>query len=204
MSPEPVAAERVYILLREALISGRFIPGATVVERVVALEYGVSVSPFRDAAQRLVGESLLEINPGGGYRTPLVTEESLRDLYRWHSHLVRLVLKAPTLIGRTSSPPISIASDPGTVAIAATELFRSLARSCANREYGQALAAATDRLHAARLREGRVLKGLRAELETVRMSTTSGSDSDRFQVHWAYHRRRIRRVGKIVETLYVN
>ena len=204
MAPEPVTAERAYTLLKADLLSGRFIPGAAVVERMLAIEYGVSVSPFRDAAQRLVGEGLLELSPGGGYRMLLVTEESLRDLYRWHSHLVRLVLKTPTAAGaRGRRTVISATDNPNAIAIAATDMFRTLAKSCGSREYGRALTSATDRLHAARLRERKVLRNLEEELTSVEASTASGSESDRFATLWAYHRRRIRRVAKIVDALYV-
>lgn len=67
MSPEPVAADRAYLLLKTDILSGRFSPGGTIIERAVAIEYGVSISPIRDAAQRLVGEHLLEIGTGGGF-----------------------------------------------------------------------------------------------------------------------------------------
>ena len=56
MSPEPVLAERAYLLLKADIMAGRFAPGSILNERQLAAEYGVSVSPLRDAAQRLAGE----------------------------------------------------------------------------------------------------------------------------------------------------
>lgn len=202
MSPRPVAAERAYGLLKADVLSGRFAPGSMVVERIMAEEYGVSVSPFRDAAQRLVGEEFLEIGADGGYKVPAVTTDVLRDLYHWHSHLVRLILKVQKPLSGSLYLPVGIS--PGGIdhlPIAATNCFRSFARTAPNREYARALRLATDRLFVARLHEGAVLTNLEDELHMVEAATASGSDPDRYEILWAYHRRRIRRVARIAELI---
>lgn len=203
MAPEPVAAERAYQLLKKDIMRGRFVPGGVVVERVMASEYGVSVSPLRDGAQRLVGEGMLEIAGGGGYCVPPMSGEALHDLYAWHSHLIRLVVKAePDMQGvlRKADPWPMDAQDL-SVAEATTVLFRNFASSTHNQEFARALHAANDRLHPVRLREGRVLTNLDAELRGVTASTLHGSGSDRFEALWAYHRRRLRRVDRIAAAL---
>jgi DNA-binding GntR family transcriptional regulator len=202
MSPEPVAAERAYQSLKSDLMSGRYRPGTILVERVIAQELGVSVSPVRDGAQRLVGETLLEVAPGGGYRIPVMTQVMLRDLYSWHSHLLRLVLKSSRVV-ETSLRTLDgqSAQDDEAVARVATDFFRMVATGSDNGEYTRALCAANDRLHAVRLREGQVLTNLGAELRVVMNATMSGSGPDRFNGVLAYHRRRIRRVAKLSETL---
>lgn len=202
MSPEPLAAQRAYQMLRSDLVSGRYVPGTVLVERVIAQEFGVSVSPVRDAAQRLVGEGLIELAPGGGYRLPVMTPIMLRDLYAWHSHLLRRAVRLPLahdaailLLSR------SVPDDMNSVAAAATALFRALAMASDNGEHRRALLAANERLHAVRLGEGRVLANLGNELRAVIASTIAGSGSYRFAGILAYHRRRLRRVDKIVEAL---
>lgn len=203
MAPEPVAAERAYQLLRKDIIRGRFAPGSTVVERIAAGEYGVSVSPLRDGAQRLVGEGMLEIAGGGGYCVPPMPEEALRDLYAWHSHLIRLVVKSEsqTRDGPLEISPLPPAASDAGIAEAATALFYAYARSAGNQEFARALRRANDRLHPVRLREGRVLTNLAGELNAVMMATVHGSGPDRFEALWAYHRRRLRRVGRIAAAL---
>lgn len=203
MAPEPVAAERAYQLLRKDIMRGRFSPGSTVVERIAAGEYGVSVSPLRDGAQRLVGEGMLEIAGGGGYCVPPMPEEALRDLYGWHSHLIRLVVKSEPQ-KRDDSPemaPLPANAPDAEIAQAATALFHAFARGAANQELARALRGANDRLHPVRLREGHVLTNLAGELNAVMMATLHGSGPDRFEALWAYHRRRLRRVGRIAAAL---
>lgn len=203
MAPEPVAAERAYQLLRKDIMRGRFAPSSTVIERVMASEYGVSVSPLRDGAQRLVGEGMLEIAGGGGYCVPPMPGEALRDLYAWHSHLIRLVVKSEPQ--KCDDPPemgpLRADAPDADIAEAATALFHAFARGAVNQEFARALHAANDRLHPVRLREGRVLTNLAGELSAVMMVTLHGSGPDRFEALWAYHRRRLRRVDRIAAAL---
>lgn len=202
MSPEPVVAERAYLLLKADIMAGRFLPGSILIERTLAVEYGVSVSPLRDGAQRLVGEHMLEIAFGGGYRLPDLTPDGLRDLYRWHGHLLRLVLKGTRPSeGGASRPYPQAEMDGRALAKAATDLFLSVAQACNDGEHARALQSATERLHMARLGEVRVLRNLTDELRAVEIATISGRGPDRFEVLWAYHRRRIRRVVRIWEAI---
>ncbi|MBV2150405.1 GntR family transcriptional regulator [Sphingobium yanoikuyae] len=202
MSPEPVLAERAYLLLKADIMAGRFASGSIINERALAAEYGVSVSPLRDAAQRLVGEHMLEIAFGGGYRLPAITTDALCDLYRWHGHLVRLILKANRLaIDFDAKSYAGTEVDGQVLARAATNLFLAIAQACGDHEHRRALKSATERLHIARLGEVRVLGNLTEELEAVRIATASGQGPDRFEVLWAYHRRRIRRVSRIWEAI---
>lgn len=206
MAPEPVAAERAYQLLRKDIMRGRFAPGSTVIERVMASEYGVSVSPLRDGAQRLVGEGMLEIAGGGGYCVPPMPGEALHDLYAWHSHLIRLVVKSEPQRRDSANERAPLARDASDVDIAeaATALFHSLAQGASNQEFARALHAVNDRLHPVRLQEGRVLTNLAHELEAVMLATVHGSGPDRFEALWAYHRRRLRRVERIAAALLMS
>ena len=203
MAPEPVAAERAYQLLRKDIMRGRFVPGSTVVERVMASEYGVSVSPLRDGAQRLVGEGMLEIAGGGGDCVPPMPGDTLHDLYAWHSHLIRLIVKSgpQRRSGQVELRSLSVTASDTDIAKAATALFHSFAQGTVNQEFARALHAANDRLHPVRLREGRVLTNLASELNAVMMVTLHGSGPDRFEALWAYHRRRLRRVDRIAAAL---
>lgn len=202
MAPEAVTAGRAYRLLKVDLAAGRFKPGEIIIERVIAVEHNMSIAPLRDGAQRLVGEGLLEPGSRGGYRLPQLSEDHLRDLYQWHDHLVRLVLKSSD---HTISEELAIPDHSGLsraqAAHAATELFRLFANVSVNREHARALLAANDRLEPVRRREAVVLPNVVEELDLLRQVLLRGSGHDRFDQIRAYHRRRIRRANKIIAAL---
>ena len=54
-----VLTDRVYDILRGAILSSELKPGAALIERNLAERFGVSKSPVRDALQRLAGEGLV-------------------------------------------------------------------------------------------------------------------------------------------------
>jgi DNA-binding GntR family transcriptional regulator len=54
-----VLTDRVYDILRAAILSSELKPGAALIERDLAERFGVSKSPVRDALQRLAGEGLV-------------------------------------------------------------------------------------------------------------------------------------------------
>lgn len=201
MAPEPVAAERAYRLLKFDILVGRFRPGSPIIERQAALEYGMSISPLRDAAHRLVGEQVLETGQAGGYRVPVPTPRGLRDLYAWHSHLVRLILKDDARSQLTVQVNDVQGLNEVRIAMVATDMFRAVADSAGNLEHGRALRSATERLMSARLCEVMALGNLERELDGIAEILVSGSDRNRFAVLRAYHRRRIRRADKIAQML---
>jgi len=203
MAPEAVVAERTYLLLKRDVVSGRFAPGMQIIERRLAAEYGSSIAPFRDGAQRLVGEGLLEAGTGGGYRVPTLSEAGLKDLYDWHSHLIRLALKEPaaSLVFDPLVLDRASGADAEELAKSATAMFRAIAMRSSNGEVGRALLAANDRLHAIRLRESYVLPNLDDELRAVMIATSSSRGQDRLAALWAYHRRRLRRVSSLARIL---
>ena len=57
--------DRAYAALREALLNGRYAPGHRIVLREVAAELGISLTPVRDAVNRLIAERVLERGTGG-------------------------------------------------------------------------------------------------------------------------------------------
>src|SRR3546814_2763447 len=84
MLSSPATSSRVYALLKEAILRGRFAPRTTLIERSLADDYGTSVTPIRNAASQLVGERLLSLHAGGGYEIPNDGVAELSDLYFWH------------------------------------------------------------------------------------------------------------------------
>lgn len=75
--------DRVYAALEAALLSGRYAPGERVVLRDVADELGVSLTPVRDAVNRLVAEKVLDrggVGQGGGAVVPLLDADQFDQL----------------------------------------------------------------------------------------------------------------------------
>lgn len=198
MAPEQITSERIYARLKADLMGGLYLPGEILVERRIAEAFGVSISPVRAGAYRLVGERMLEFNAGGGFRLPEVTEAGLRDLYFWHGQLIRNAVAArdqfaSAEISEPPSPPL----EPGTAA-AAKAVFDRLALRSASSEVVLAVRAAGERLHAVRLRESGVLSATAEELAEVEALTDRGSSQDLLRLMWAYHRRRLRRIPELV------
>lgn len=71
--------EKTYEALKEAIITGRFVPGQALVTEVIANELGVSRTPVRDALLMLKQEGFVEGEATTG-RSAFVAELSLKDL----------------------------------------------------------------------------------------------------------------------------
>ncbi|NWF54273.1 MAG: GntR family transcriptional regulator [Syntrophaceae bacterium] len=70
----------VYALIRQAIISGRFVPGQRLSERELAEQYGVSRTPIREGFRRLIQEGLVVYKPNSGYRIIPLSEELARHI----------------------------------------------------------------------------------------------------------------------------
>ena len=60
------ASRRVYLCLRQRIVEMTMLPGARIVERDIAEEFGTSRTPVHEAVQRLADEGLIEILPRSG------------------------------------------------------------------------------------------------------------------------------------------
>ena len=75
--------DRAYAELKAAVLAGRFAPGQRVVLRQVADGLGISLTPVRDAVNRLIAERVLErggLGPAGAAVVPLLDEEQFEQL----------------------------------------------------------------------------------------------------------------------------
>ena len=206
MSPEAIATDHVYRRLKTDIMAGHHAPASTLNVHQIALAIGVSISPVRDAMERLVGERLLAARTGGGFQMPDVTEGSLRSLYLWHGHLARGIVRA----GVTPDLPGHILNrlaqdgwhDDESIASATAAFFQVLGGLADNEEHRVALRAAGERLHAARLREGRFLRDRDHELKRLVMLSVPGSEPLLRGALGSYHRRRIRYVAGLCEALF--
>ncbi|MCA0918782.1 GntR family transcriptional regulator [Pseudooceanicola nanhaiensis] len=71
--------ERAYHEIRRQLVSGAVKPGQPLVIRTLAADFGISVTPVRDAMLRLVAERLLVMMPNRTFAVPVLTQALLRE-----------------------------------------------------------------------------------------------------------------------------
>ncbi len=67
--------------VRDAITSGRYPPGARLVERELCEELGVSRTSLREALRKLEAEKLVEIVPHKGPVVAIISIEEARELY---------------------------------------------------------------------------------------------------------------------------
>lgn len=97
--PRMSTVDLIAIELRKAIFSGALPVGAPLGEVEIATQLGVSRSPFREGAQRLVQEGLLIAVPGRGIRVAIIEGEQIDDVYQARlaieAQAVRRVAQAP-------------------------------------------------------------------------------------------------------------
>lgn len=72
--------DRVFHLVRQDILSCELKPGEELREADLALRYGVSKTPVRDAMQKLEFEGLVEIEPRRGHRVRPVSMRDAEDI----------------------------------------------------------------------------------------------------------------------------
>lgn len=87
--PRATLSVQVAERIRDDILSGALAPGAQLNEMEMALEFGVSRGPLREAMQRLIQEGLLRSEPHRGVFVPDFTEADMADIY-----FVRAALEA--------------------------------------------------------------------------------------------------------------
>ena len=91
--------DRAYAALEAALLAGRYAPGERILLRDVAEELGISLTPVRDAVNRLVAEKVLErgsVGQGGGATVPLLNADQFGQLMTVRSSLESVAAAAAT------------------------------------------------------------------------------------------------------------
>ncbi|WP_131113485.1 GntR family transcriptional regulator [Lichenihabitans psoromatis] len=71
---------RAYRVLREAILSGAFAPGAHLNIRPLAVQLGMSPMPVREALARLRSDGALETLPNRAFRIPVLAVATFRDI----------------------------------------------------------------------------------------------------------------------------
>jgi DNA-binding GntR family transcriptional regulator len=82
--------DRAYAAIKSDLLAGKLAPGHRLVLRQVADDLGISLTPVRDAVNRLIAEKILEhggLGQGGGAIVPLLDADQFNQLMTVRSSL---------------------------------------------------------------------------------------------------------------------
>jgi len=74
------AHEMVYRTIRARIMHGEMPPGAALTLRGIGAEFGVSMTPAREAVRRLAAEGALILSASGRISTPALTNERIEEL----------------------------------------------------------------------------------------------------------------------------
>jgi DNA-binding GntR family transcriptional regulator len=198
----PGTFERVYAAIKEQLRSGRFRPGRRLEPAVLSDELNASVTPVRDALHRLTGERLVEAPRQEGFRVPLLTESSLRHLYRWHQDLLLMAIASHQTFEQASEATHD--QGPGEAYLRRNSIFLGFARATGNPEHVLALEGLIERLGPLQRFESGLLDALEEETTEIVEAIAS---QDRRALRAAllrYHRRRMRIVPDLLDQLYAS
>ncbi|WP_299947286.1 GntR family transcriptional regulator [uncultured Ruegeria sp.] len=72
--------DRVYRALRSRIMHGEMAPGQALTLRGIGKEFGVSMTPAREAVRRLAAEGALSLSSSGRVATPELTRDRIEEL----------------------------------------------------------------------------------------------------------------------------
>lgn len=198
MNPGP-AAERVLEALRRQITEHDLRPGERLDPAIIASQLSTSVTPVRDALNRLTGEGLVAARIGGGFAMPQIDEPLLHDLYQWNEQVLLLAL-AGWLRG---SPQASDShGEARTQPERTAALFAAIASRSANSLHLTTIETLNSRLHAIRRAEGAVM-ALDSEDFDPWIAAISQLDQHAIRtLVLKYHRRRHRHASAILRAIH--
>ena len=78
--PLPAAHDRVYRTLRTRIMHGEMDPGQALTLRGIGKDFGVSMTPAREAVRRLIAEGALTFSSSGRVSTPELSNDRIEEL----------------------------------------------------------------------------------------------------------------------------
>jgi DNA-binding GntR family transcriptional regulator len=73
--------EQLFAVIREAILTNKYVPGEELQIDKLASEFGVSTTPVREALVRLEGVGLVRLTPNRGAQVTEITLEDVRDVW---------------------------------------------------------------------------------------------------------------------------
>ncbi len=192
MSPAHVL-EPTYDALRRRLLTGAWPSGQRLEAVRLADEFGVSITPVRDALNRLVGERLVYSTPGDGFHVPRFDETEFRTLLHWHHMLLFAALRHR----RGPLPRIEVPQGHDGIGERTALLFGAIAATAGSSELDWAMSNAAARLGAFRRYEDAALGGVGDELDAIEQLAGGAPRGTVRRAIGHYHRRRADRAAVI-------
>jgi len=72
----------IYKELKKEIMSGKLLPGSSLVEREISEKYGISRTPVREILWRLASDGLLNKEPSRGYITKKISLEEILNIFQ--------------------------------------------------------------------------------------------------------------------------
>jgi DNA-binding GntR family transcriptional regulator len=186
--------EPTYQDLKRGLMHGRWRPGERLEALRLADEFGVSMTPVRDCLNRLVGEALVDMKPGDGFRVPRISEKVLRDMIELNAVLLEIALQKPIQVDELSDVKQAVEDYAGGVAA----LFGTIAHRSANLALMEIVHSLGDRMHAVRRWEPQLFADCVNELEELERHLTDNSGDLHIALR-KYHNRRLGSIPELVQ-----
>ncbi|ESQ78682.1 GntR family transcriptional regulator [Asticcacaulis sp. YBE204] len=204
MVGKPLAFEKVYAIIKQALMEGLFWPAQRIDNDRLKALVGTSHIPIREALRRLSAEGLVEAHRREGFSVPAVTEPGLEGHYEWlHVSVLYAARK-----GTPPRPDILAQIDFDgmrtlPIAEATSRFFLAIAIASGNDGMEASVRRANDCLHLVRTLKETLLPDRAAELENL-IRTWQTGPLLAFETSLAdYFQRRLAIVPEIVRLLHL-
>ena len=182
--------------LKRMLMEGAWPQGEKLEALRLGDDLGVSMTPVRDCLNRLVGERLVDMKPGEGYRVPRLSEQALRDLLDVNAALLYFALSVDAQRPSPVSTETNAQSYPDRVAA----IFDAIALRSGNLILGEMVRALSERIHRARMLDPEIFGDTDAELDELEQLFINGS-AKLTQKLRNYHARRRNEVAAIIRLM---
>ena len=91
--PPTLLRERAFERLRDAIITGHFVPGDRLVERELCEAMGISRTSIREVLRRLEAERLIEVEPRRGPTVARVSRKQAAEIYEIRGQLEAILVR---------------------------------------------------------------------------------------------------------------
>ncbi|MEW4468976.1 GntR family transcriptional regulator [Parasphingorhabdus sp. JC815] len=182
--------------LKYMLMEGVWPPGEKLEALRLADELGVSMTPVRDCLNRLVGEGLVEMKPGEGYRVPRISEKALRDML-----VVNVALLELTLITRPEElSHVEFKFKNCTYADRVSTFFDLIASLSGNIIIIETVRSLNERMHIVRMKDLLVFPDALQEIEELEQ-LSANQDAGLRSSLYKYHQRRHEKVSTLIDLI---
>lgn len=168
MVGKPLAYEKVYAIIKQAILEGLFWPGQRIDNERLKSLVGTSHIPIREALRRLSAEGLVEAHRREGFTVPYVTEPIIRGHYEWlHTALYSSARKGTPPRADILAEIDFSEMQAMSIADATACLFLAVAIAGGNEGMEATVRRANDGLHLIRILKEDLLPDRRSELDRL-------------------------------------